>query len=124
MNFTIDGGMTAEPVVGSNTYPDIFEGRVKISGQATVLFQDAVMRDYFTDETEVSVIVGLTAGDAASSAFMSFAFPRVKFGGATKDDGEKAATMTMPFTALLATTGGTSQPNEQTTLQICDSAAA
>ena len=32
LQINVSGGMTAEPVVGSNTYPDIFEGRVVVSG--------------------------------------------------------------------------------------------
>lgn len=123
LKFTITGNMSSQPVVGSNTYPDIFEGSVEVSGSATVLFQDAVMRDYFTNETEVSMAAGFTTGLAANSDFLAFGIPRVKFGSATKDDGQKGLQQTMEFTALLATTGGSGVAVEQTTLQIHDSLA-
>jgi hypothetical protein len=109
--------------VGSNVYPDIFEGRVKISGQMTVYFQDAVFRDYFTNETEVSVAVVMTTGSSNTADYIAFSFPRVKMGGAGKNDGEKGLVQTMPFTALLASSGGSGFNVEQTTMQIHDSLA-
>lgn len=123
MNFSIMGGMTTDPVVGSNTVPDIFEGRIRVSGQATVYFQDAVFRDYFVNESEVALACAFATGSLAAADFMSFSMPRVKMGGASKNDGEKGIVQTMPFTALLPTTGGTGVANEQTTLMICDSLA-
>lgn len=123
MNFTINGNMSAEPVVGSNVYPEIFEGRVRVNGQMTVFFQDAVFRDYFINETEVDIVVALSSSNAANADFMSFAFPRVKAGGASKNDGERGIVQTIPFTALLPTTGGSGFDREQSTLQIHDSLA-
>lgn len=105
MNFSVKGGhSTIGGVVGSNSEPDIFPGTLTVDGQATVLFQDATVRDYFLQETEVSVLAVFTSGTSATSDFISFFMPRVKFGGASKDDGNKGLVMTMPFTALEKTT--------------------
>jgi hypothetical protein len=123
INFSIDAGMSADPVVGSNIYPDIFEGRVRVSGQMTVLFDSGTYRDIFLNETEVSAGIALTTSNSGVADFMTFVFPRVKFGGADKDDGEKGIVQTIPFTALLALTGGSGIVNEQTTLSIQDSLA-
>jgi hypothetical protein len=122
-NFSIKGNMTAEPVAGSTTYPDITEGSILVDGQLTALFQDAAIRDYFLNETEVSLIVALSASPAAAADFMAFTMPRIKFGAADKDDGNKALVQTLPFTALYNASGGTGQSSEQTTFYVQDSAA-
>jgi hypothetical protein len=123
LNLTLRGNMSAEPVVGSNVYADIAEGRITVDGQATALFESATLRDYFLNETEVSLVAALSASPAANADFLSFALPRVKFGGAAKDDGDKALVQTLPFTALYNHAGGTGQGTEQTTLYVQDSQA-
>jgi hypothetical protein len=102
MNFSVKGGhSTIGGVVGSNAEPDVFPGTITVDGQATVLFQDATVRDMFLNETEVTVIAAFTSNSTSATAdFITFTFPRVKFGGASKDDGNKGLVMTMPFTAI------------------------
>jgi hypothetical protein len=123
LDFTLEGNMTAEPVVGSNTYGDIAEGRILVSGQLTSLFQDATLRDLFLNETEASLVVALATGSTAAADFLLFGMPRIKFGGADKDDGDKSLIQTMPFTALYNSAGGAGIATEQTTLYIQDSLA-
>lgn len=118
------GNMSGTPVAGSNTYPDIFEGRVKVSGQMTVYFQDATFRDLFVNETEASLVAVLTADNTATADFLSLILPRIKVGGAAKDDPEGGIVQTLPFTALLNKNGGTSTSSEKTTIAIQDSQAA
>lgn len=101
INFDINGNYSAPGgVVGSNKDPDIFPGSIDATGILTILFSDHTIRDYFVNETEVSLMTVLTANGTASSPFTSFVFPRVKLGGAKKDDQEKGLSMTVPFTAL------------------------
>jgi hypothetical protein len=114
-NYSAPGG-----VVGANVDPDIFPGSVDVTGQATVYFLDGVMRGYFLAETEVQLIVGLAAGSLPGSGAMAVYLPRVKFAGATKDDGEKGLILTMPFTALEQTAGGVGNQDNATTIQIAD----
>lgn len=124
LNFTIDGGMSAQPVVGSNTYPDIFAGMVRVSGQFTAFFEDATYRDAFDDETEASITVVLSTSNAADAEFLGFTFPRIKLGGATKSDGGTGGiVMTCPFTALYNSAGGAGTASEQSTIVIQDSLA-
>jgi hypothetical protein len=121
-NYSVPGG-----IVGSNVDPDIFPGSIDLTGSATVLFQDATFRDYFNLETEVQMVVALTSTSGATSAapaFTCFNLPRVKFGGATKDDTEKGLTLTLPFTALEQTNGGAALSSLDTTISIQDSAFA
>lgn len=123
MNFTINGGMSAEPVVGSNSYPDIFEGRVTVSGQITAFFEDTTYFDIFDDETEVAITAVFTTSNAKDADFIGFTLPRVKFSSADKDDGEKGIVQTIGFTALYNGAGGTGVSSEQTTIVIQDSLA-
>ena len=123
MSIDLNGNMSAEDVVGSNTYADIAEGRILVGGQITALFQDATIRDYFLNETEVSLVAALSTSNAAAADFISIALPRIKFGDASKNDGEKSLIQTLPFTALYNVSGGAGVSTEQTTIQIQDSQA-
>jgi hypothetical protein len=123
LDFTITANTVAEPVVGSNVYPDIFLGRVQVEGNMTVFFEDATFRDIFINETESSIVGVFTEDNTATSGFTSFVFPRIKSGGSGKDDGEKGIIQTVPFKALIDTGGGTGLDSEETTISIQDSAA-
>jgi hypothetical protein len=126
LDFDIAAGLTSEGVVGSNVKPDIFDGKVQVKGNMTVFFTDATFRDYFENETEVSINCAFTTSNSPTADFLAFSFPRVKVGGASKDDGEKGIIQTMPFVALFNTTGGaatgaTATANLATTMSIQDS---
>ncbi len=123
LTLTINANFTGEAVVGSNTKPVMSPGRVLVTGQATCYFEDATFRDAFLNETETSIICAFTADNSASADFVSFALPRVKFGGSTKDDGEKGIVQTIPFQALLNSAGGSGVSTEKTTLVVQDSHA-
>ena len=123
LTLKLNPSMTQQAVVGSNTFPDTFPGRVNITGQMTVLFTDNVMRDYFVNETEVAIACAFATGSSAQADFMSFSLPRVKVGGSAKDDGEKGLVQTMPFQALLNVNGGAALASDFTTLSIQDSLA-
>lgn len=129
MDFTVNGNLTSAAVVGSNVKPDLYDGRIAVSGNMTVYFQDATFRDYFQNETEVTITAAFTTGSTANADFLAFTFPRCKVGGAKKDDGEKGIIQTMPFTALFDTsagadTGATATDSLATTLSIQDSTLA
>ena len=122
-NASLKGNMSAEAVVGSNTYPGIAEGRIVVDGQVTALFQDATLRDYFLNETEVALSIVLSASGAAAADFVAFTLPRCKFSGAKPDDGIKSLQLTMPFDALFNNAGGSGTTSEQSTIVIQDSQA-
>lgn len=124
LDFSVNGNMSAPGgVVGANVDPDIFPGSFDVSGNMSVLFENATMRDYFLNETEVSIVAVFTTANTAAADFQSHVFPRVKVGGSSKDDGEKGLTLTMPFTALENTAGGAALSNLATTYWMQDSAA-
>ena len=121
LSINVSGGMTAEAVVGANTYPDIFEGRVKVTGQFTAFFENATLRDLFINETEASIVAAFSTGSTNAADFMAISLPRIKVGGASKDDGEKGLVQTFPFTALYYSSGGSGVASEATTMQVHDS---
>jgi hypothetical protein len=123
MNIKVGAGMTTGEVVGSNVHPDIFAGAVNVSGQLTVYFTDATMRDMFVNETEAALMAVFTTDNSATADFMGFTMSRIKVGGASKDDGEKGLVMTMPYQALLNVNGGAAAASLATTLSIQDSLA-
>lgn len=123
LSMQIQSGRSGDPVVGANTIPVQFPGRVLVSGQATAYFEDATLRDAFINETEMELIVVLASDNTAASKFIGFTLPRCKFGGASKNDGEAGIVQTIPFTALLPTTGGAGVANELSTIVVQDSDA-
>lgn len=123
LQLTLAANYSGDPVVGSNTIPALFAGRVIVGGQFTAYFPDATLRNLFVNETETSLAVALTSDNSAASAFVAFSMPRIKVGGAAKNDGEGAVTQTLPFQALFNSSGGAGTSTDQTTLVVQDSAA-
>ena len=117
-NFNINRNMTSEAVVGSNIKPEIYEGRIIVDGDFTTLYQDGTFAGYFDKETEISLVVALTANSLPNSEFMSFTIPRLKLSTDTKDDGEKGIVSSNSFQALK---GFGANGFEATTLMIQDS---
>lgn len=123
LSVSVNGNLSGDPVVGQNTMPDFFPGRLVVTGQFTAYFQDGTLRDAFVGEGEVGIVAALTTSNAANADFIAFNLPRVKLSSATKDDGEKGIVQTFSFQALLNTAGGTGIASEKTTLSVQDSLA-
>ena len=124
LTLNIQSNRSGDPVVGSNVVPTLFPGRILVSGQATAYFDSVTLRDAFLNETEFELIAALAADNTAASDFISFALPRVKANGHTLNDGESGLIATIPFQALLPSTGGSGVANELSTIAIHDSDAA
>jgi hypothetical protein len=120
-DFSVERAMENATVVGSNSVADIFSGRVRVTGNLSVYFEDATFRSYFNDETPVALTVVLTEDNTANSDFISFTLPKIKLGSFTKADGELGITASTSFQGLLndVTSGGL----PATTILIQDSVA-
>lgn len=114
---------TGDPVVGANTIPQLFPGKVSVSGQFTAYFDSVTLRDAFVNETEIDLIAAFTSDNSATADFITVALPRIKVGSANKDDGDGGIVQTFQFQALLNNSGGAGTKTERTTLSIQDSAA-
>lgn len=120
-DLTIERGLEAATVVGSNTAADIFTGRIRVSGNISVYFQDATYRDYFVNESEVAIVFALSSDNSNASNAVSFVLPRVKLGSSGKSDTEMGLVTSHSFTALLNSVTTAGLP--ATTIQIQDTAA-
>lgn len=107
-DFSVERAMENATAVGSNSVAEIFTGRIRVTGNLSVYFQDATFRGYFDSETPVSIVMALTASSAANAPFISFTLPKVKLGSFSKDDGELGLVASTSFQALLndTTSGG------------------
>jgi hypothetical protein len=123
LSVKVDGGYSGDPVVGSNTMPLIFPGRVNVTGQFTAYFDSATFRDAFINESEIALSAILTADNTAGADFIAINLPRIKLGSAGRSDGEKGLILTADFQALYNSAGGTGISSDQTTFSIQDSAA-
>lgn len=121
LNIKINGNMTSEAVVGSNTAPDIFEGRVQIDGDFSAFFEDGTLRDAFLNETPIALGFALTTDNTGTGDFFAGYLPRIKLNSADKDDGDKGIKRQYSFKALLQPTSGAG--TEVTTAQFQDSLA-
>jgi hypothetical protein len=100
-DFTIERATENATTVGSNSVADIFSGRIRVSGNLSVYFQDAAFRTYFNNEVPVSLVLVLTSNSNKNSDFVTFTLPKVKLGSFTKDDGELGIVAATSFQALL-----------------------
>ena len=117
-DFTIDRNMEAAQCVGSNFASEIFTGRITASGNLSAYFSDGTMRDYFANETPVTLVMALTTSTEKNADVMTFVFPRTKFSGSSIADAAAGLVQSIPFTALLA--GENSNGIENTTVFVQD----
>jgi hypothetical protein len=113
----------SDPVVGQNYVPEVFLGRLNVTGQATIMLEDVTFINYFKNETELALLSFLTSNNDPNSPAASIYLPRIKLGDADSPlQGEAGIIQTCPFQALKGTssTGG----NEATTIRFHDTEAA
>lgn len=101
LDFTVTNNLNSQPVVGSVKVPEIFYGRLVVTGTLSAYFADQVMLDYFLNETEIALAAQLD--DANGSDFMAFRMNRVKLMGANKTIGpDGGVILQSPFQSLLS----------------------
>ena len=118
MDFSVERSLEAANVVGSNFAADVFTGRIKATGNMSTYFIDNTYRDYYNNETPISIVVALTTDGTKTAQCLTFTMPRVKLGSADKSDSEGGITQSHTFTALL--NSDTATGLEATTIQIND----
>lgn len=111
-------------VIGSNNGPDVQKGRIRVSGNFTGFFQDAVFSTFYDGETNISLALVMTGDQTSTSTFLGFTLGRIKITGDSPDDGEKGIVRTYPFIAEYNITGGAALAFDQTILTVQDSNAA
>ena len=79
------------------------------------------MADEQQGQTEIALQVVLYTANTINADFVNVYIPRLKLGGATKDDGAKGLIQNIPFTAITNNAGATN--TDYTTVMIQDSLA-
>lgn len=119
-----DVPVEANPVVGSNTVPEIFQGSLRVSGSLQAYFTDRDIANLFLNENEVDLEFLMTADGTVNSSFISLSMQRVKLMSYQKNDGQLGLIQSMQFQALEQVTGaGTGTAYEATTISVQDSDA-
>lgn len=112
----------SDAVVGQNYVPEIFLGRLNVTGQATIMLEDSTFINAFKNETELSLLAYLTSNNDNNSPAFSVYLPRIKLGDADAPlQGEAGVIQTCPFQALKYATAGSG--NEATTIRFHDTEA-
>jgi hypothetical protein len=98
----IENNLTADPVIGSLTVPEIFYGRMNVSGQFTMYIKDYKMLKYFNDESELTFHVTMEAptDGTVHPDFFSIFMPRIKLSGFSAADNQGGIIQTLDFQAL------------------------
>lgn len=121
-SISVDNGYQPTQSIGTNVTSSISPGIIKVSGQVQAYFQDGVIRGLFDVEQFVQLDIIMTVASAAGNPdFVKFFLPRVKLTGDSRDDKPGPIMMTLPFTAVVDTTGGTGLNTDKTTIVIQDS---
>lgn len=107
-DFSVERAMENATAVGSNSIAEVFTGRITATGSLSIYFQDAAFRDYFDNETPVSLVMVLSADNTATSQFLGFTLQKIKLSEFNLADAELGIMATAGFTALEndITTGG------------------
>lgn len=100
IDFTVDRATENATAVGSNSLAEIFTGRILVTGNMSVYFTDANFRNYFNNETEVSLVLGVSTNACGTGSAMSFYLPRVKVNSFGLADAELGITASASFEAL------------------------
>ncbi len=125
LSFSLDGkGTPADGVVGTNVRPDVFMGKLMVSGSFTAYLDGPTVPNLFVNATNIAIVSAVTAGQAAAADFMTFAITKVKLNSSTPEDGETGLKRTYSFTGTYNSAGGAALANGATSIQVQDSAAA
>lgn len=106
-SLNIDRALEPANVIGTNHAVEIFDGRVTVTGDFSTYFQDATFRDYFLNETRISLVIALTTGSEKDANVMTFVMPSVQLGSSSRNDGETGIVQDHSFQALLNTKAAT-----------------
>lgn len=126
MNIQISTNTQADPVVGSNIVPEIFQGMIMVRGSLTCMIsqtEDTAMVNDFLNENLVNIGMLLTTGPASNANFINVFLPAVKIFGGQESDSDRALVRNFSFVALEQTAGGSGLAYDDSILAIQDSQA-
>lgn len=103
IDFSIENALEPLQVIGQKQAVGVSAGRASISGTVSAFFINSDMLNRFLNETETAIL--FTLSDASNQSY-EFYMPRIRFNsGELSVDGEGPVTISMPFTALIPSSG-------------------
>jgi len=107
-SLSIDRTMEPAQCLGSNSNSDIFVSTINVTGSFSAYFGDATLRNYFDNETAVTLVIAVTSGTEKNADVMSFVLPKIKLSNFSNADAATGIVSSLDFTALLnnVTTAG------------------
>lgn len=103
IDFSLENALEPMQVIGERQSVGVVPGRASVSGTLNAYFVDSTMIDKFLNETESSLQIVLT--DDSANSYQVY-MPRIKYSGSSVEvSGEGPVSLSMPFTAILPTTG-------------------
>lgn len=122
MKVAMNGGLSnGDPVVGSNLYPDIFDGQFVSAISFGSYFVDSTVADLFDAGTEVGIMGAFVTSTANNAEFITFYMPRAVL--TTSDFNDVAGAIMGSHNAEASENSVTTAGSEATTMQIHDSLA-
>lgn len=119
---TINGNaQPASAVVGSNVRPDVFSGKVTVSGSFSYYYEGGTISDAFLNETETSLVLVNTDGTEANADFVTLVLNRIKINSEGRDDGETGIIGQCQFEAIYKADGGAATAYDATSIAMQDS---
>lgn len=107
VDFQVTNNMSMQAVVGAQIAPEIFYGRLVVTGNVSAYLQDESLINTFLNESEVELVVQMDLPGSAPASFMVFNFPRIKLQGSSKTIGPDGGVIaSFPFQALLPSATG------------------
>lgn len=119
-NVAVDCGLEVIPVIGSNYTPDVFQGRIKVTGSMTALFEDDTIIDDFLNDAAPNLMIYLSEDSAVGGEALGIVLPRLKLTAAKVGDAEKSLPINISFQALYNADGGTGTSSDQTSIALQD----
>lgn len=96
-DLTVNNNIVQESVIACSGIGAKSRGKVMATGSMTLILDDGVYQDMFSNEDEMTFSYSFVAADGE---VLSLFAPRLKVGSVTKDDGEKVIILTVPFDIL------------------------
>lgn len=104
LDINIDNGVNPIYSIGQQTAIGLESGRGRVTGQATLYYEDGTFIDRFLNETESVLVTSITDPDGNG---MTFTLPRIKYSGADVPvQSEQSRIITLPFMALYESAAG------------------
>jgi hypothetical protein len=116
-------GAVGDAAVGTDVRPDVFLGKVAVTGSLTTYFTNGTIPDNFINEDEIAIALALTTNKTGNADFITITINRIKLTSVDGDDPETGMKRTFNFQGLFNKVGGAALSTLATTIEMQDSLA-